>query len=102
MLVQADPDQIHQPEHAGARGADRLAHQQVGLLHGQPAGERLADGGGDPVDAQPVGDEPGGVVAAHDRLAQPDVGERLHRLDRLGTRVPAPAPPRAAACSAAG
>ncbi len=81
---QVEPDQVEQREHAGARRAEGLRDRGVGVLDRDAAPHRLPDRAADPVRAEPVADEARRVGAAHDGLAEPDVAERLDRVDGLG------------------
>ena len=81
---QVQTDQIDQPEHAGLRDAHGAADHGVGLFHGQAKVHRLVDRGLNPVGADPVGDEAGAVLALHDALAQPLVGEGAEGCDGFG------------------
>ena len=84
---EVDPDQVGKSKNPGLGDAERAAHDQVRRLDRQADLERLAERRLHPVAADPVGDEAGRVLARDHALAEPAVGERRDRSDRLGPGV---------------
>ena len=80
---QIEADHVEQPEHPGLGDAHRPAHHGVRFLDRDAVLDRRDDGGLQPIDADPVGDEAGRVLGVDHALAQADIGEPAHRRDLL-------------------
>ena len=83
LRPEIDTDQIHQPKHAGLRNTHGRANDRVGFLDRQPLVDGFDQCQLQPVDSQPVGDEAGAVLTAHDTFAKRHVGEAGDRGDRF-------------------
>ena len=80
---QIEADHVEQPEHPGLGDAHRPAHHGVRFLDGDAVLDRPDDGGLQPINADPVGDEARGVLGVDHALAEADIGEPAYRRDRL-------------------
>ena len=87
MHVEADADQVHEPEDRRLRDPERPPHDCVRFLDAQSSINGLRDRAREPEAPQAIGDEGRCVLAAHDGLAESHVGEPGEGLDRVGPRV---------------
>ena len=85
---QVEADEVDEAENAGLRDAERPAHHGIRLFDRQLGIHRVQHRHLQPVDAEPVGDEAGAVVAGDDALAHRDIGEGGDFFDhrRVGLR----------------